>query len=177
MSEALSKISQFSTSTSAIQHSIFAKNSKRIKMSPVNLLLDISRLREIPDMPLIELFCKDDKIKVNRTSPELVSFANDSDYTILQTRHLTILDMKKRKKTTIDSLLRLINDGKTKFNDELEEEEVFCLAETLGLKITLLESSRKKIKIEAPIVPEEEPKDEDPGLMEFLGTLFSCLEC
>ena len=49
-------------------------------------------------LSLIELFVKDDKITVNRTSPELISFAEDSDFTILQIRHLPILDMKKSRR-------------------------------------------------------------------------------
>ena len=83
--------------------------------------------------------------------------------------------MKKSKKTTIDSLLSLINDGKTKFNDEIEEKEVISLAQDLG--IIQLASIGKKIKIEAPIVPEEEPKDEDPGLMELKDGNYSCGLC
>ena len=85
--------------------------------------------------------------------------------------------MKKSKKITINSLLRLISDGKTEFNDEVEENEVISLAKDLGIEIIQLASTGKKIKIEAPIVPEAEPKNEDPGLMELKDGSFGCGIC
>ena len=111
-------------------------------------------------MPVIELLANDGKITANRMSLRLASSAVHA--MLLENPDLTILDMKKSKKTTIDSLLRLINDGKTKFNNEVEEKEVISLAKDLGIKIMQLASTGKKIKIEAPIVPEAEPKYEDP---------------
>ena len=95
-------------------------------MSSLSLLVDISRLKDIPDMPVIELLANDGKITANRMSLRLASAALHA--MLLENPDLTILDMKKSKKTTIDSLLRLINDGKTKFNNEVEEKEVISLA-------------------------------------------------
>ena len=153
-------------------------------MSSVSLNPDVSRLlkrvNEVRDMPVIELLTNDGKITANRMSLRLASSALHAK--LLENPDLTILDMKKTKKATIDSLLCLIYNGKTKFNDEVEKQEVINLAQDLGIDIIQTGNKkrifRKKIKIDAPIVPEEEPKgDDDPGLMEFLGTLFSCLEC
>ena len=96
---------------------------------------------------------------------------------LLENPDLTILDMKKSKKTTIDSLLRLINDWKTKFNNEVEEKEVISLAKDLGIEIIQLASTGKRIKIDAPLELEEEPKNDDPGLMELNDGRFSCGLC
>ena len=85
-------------------------------MSSVNLLVDISRLKDFPDMPVIEILANDGKITANRISLLLASSAVHG--MLLENPDLTILDMKKSKKTTIDSLLRLINDGKMKFNND-----------------------------------------------------------
>ena len=144
-------------------------------MSSVNLLVDISRLKDFPDMPVIEILANDGKITANRISLLLASSAVHG--MLLENPDLTILDMKKSKKTTIDSLLRLINDGKTKFNNEVEEKEVISLAKDLGIEIIQLASTGKNIKVEAPIVPEEGPKDEDPGLMELNDGSFRCGLC
>ena len=144
-------------------------------MSSVNLLFDISRLKDFPDMPVIEILANDGKITANRISLLLASSAVHG--MLLENPDLTILDMKKSKKTTIDSLLRLINDGKTKINDEIEGKEVISLGKDLGIEIIQLASTGKKIKIEAPIVPEAEPKNEDPGLMELKDGSFGCGIC
>ena len=158
--------------------------TSRIKMSSLdlkpNVVSGLKRLNEIPDMPVIELLANDGKIIANRISLQFASSAVHAK--LLENPDLTILDMNTSKKATIDSLLCLIYNGKTKFNDEVEKQEVINLAQDLGIDIIQTGNKkrifRKKIKIDAPIVPEEEPKgDDDPGLMEFLGTLFSCLEC
>jgi len=73
--------------------------------------------------------------------------------------------------------LRLINDGKTKITDEVEEKEVISLGKDLGIEIIQLASTGKSIKIDAPMVPEEEPTDEDPGVMELKDGSFSCGLC
>ena len=125
------------------------------------------------------LLAIDGKITANRISLHFASTAVHAK--LLENPDLTMLDLKTSKKATIDSLLCLIYNGKAKFNDEVEKQEVINLAQDLGIDIIQTGKKkrifRKKIKIEAPIVPEEEPKGDDPGLMEFLGTLFSCLEC
>ena len=154
--------------------------TSRIKMSTVNLLVDISRLKDIPDMPVIELLANDGKITANRMSLRLASPTIHAQ--LLENPDLAVLDMKNNKKATIatiDSLLYLINNGKTKFNDEVEEQEVISLAKDLGIKLIQSPSIGKNVKIEAPIVPEEEPKNEDPdpGLMELKDGSFSCGLC
>ena len=126
-------------------------------------------------MPVIELLANDGKITANSVSLQLASSVVHAK--LLENPDLTILDVKNNKKTTIDSLLRLINDGKTKFKDEVEEKEVISLAKDLGIEIIQLASTGRKIKIEAPILKEEEPKDEDPGLMELNDGSFSCGLC
>ena len=148
-------------------------------MSSVSLNPDVSRLlkrvNEVRDMPVIELLTNDGKITANRMSLRLTSSAVHAK--LLENPDLTILDMKKTKKATIDSLLCLIYTGKTKCNDEVEEKEVISLAKDLGIDIIHLASSGKRIKIDAPIVPEEEPTDEDPGVMELKDGSFSCGLC
>ena len=132
-------------------------------MLSVSLKLDVSRLKEIPDMPVIELLANDGKITANRISLRLASSAVHAK--LLENPDLTILDMKTSKKATIDRLLYLIYNGKTKFNDEVEKQEVINLAQDLGIDI--IQSAVKTIRVEAPVVPEEEPKNDDPGLMEL----------
>ena len=153
--------------------------SSRIKMLSLNLKPDVvsslKRLNEILDMPVIELLANDGKITANRISLQFASSAVHAK--LLENPDLTILDMKTSKKATIDNLLCLIYNGKTKFNDEVEKQEVISLAQELGIDIIQSASSGKKIKIDAPIVPEEEPKDEDPGLMELKDGNFSCGIC
>ena len=95
-------------------------------MSSLSLLVDISRLKDFPGMPVIELLANDGKITANCISQLLTSSAVHAK--LLENPDLTILDMKKSKITTIDSLLRLINDGKMKVNNEVEEKEVISLA-------------------------------------------------
>ena len=148
-------------------------------MSSVSLNPDVFRLlkrvNEIPDMPVIELLANDGKITANRISLRLASSAVHAK--LLENPDLTILDMKKSKKATIDSLLCLIYNGKTKFNDEVEEKEVISLAKDLGIDIIQSASTGKRIKIDAPLVPEEESKNEDPGLMELKDKSFGCGLC
>ena len=111
-------------------------NSSRIKMLSVSLTgfaSRLNRLKEIPDMPVIELLANDGKLTANRTGLRLASSAVHAK--LLENPNLTILDMKKSKKITINSLLRLISDGKTEFNDEVEENEVISLAKDLGIEI------------------------------------------
>ena len=71
----------------------------------------LNRLKEIPDMPVIELLANDGKITANRMSLRLASSAVHAK--LLENPDLTILDMKTSKKTTINSLLRLINRAAT----------------------------------------------------------------
>ena len=152
-------------------------------MSSVSLKLDVSflkRLNEVPDMPVIVLLANDGKITANRMSLRLASPTIHAQ--LLENPDLAVLDMKNNKKATIatiDSLLYLINNGKTKFNDEVEEQEVISLAKDLGIKLIQSPSIGKNVKIEAPIVPEKEPKNEDtdPGLMELKDGSFSCGLC
>ena len=145
-------------------------------MLSVSLKLDVSglnRLKEIPDMPVIEILANDGKITANRICLRFASSAVHAK--LLENPDLTILDMKKSKKATIDRLLYLIYNGKTKFNDEVEKQEVISLARDLGIDI--IQSAVKTIRVEAPVVPEEEPKNDDPGLVELKDGSFSCGLC
>jgi len=63
-------------------------------MSSLSLLVDISRLKDIPDMPVIELLANDGKITANRMSLRLASSAVHA--MLLENPDLTILDMKKK---------------------------------------------------------------------------------
>ena len=114
-------------------------------------MMNLSRLDEIhPDK--IGLLASDGKITMNRAILRLVSSLVHTK--LVENPDLTILDMKHHKKASIDSLLHLINGGKIAFN-----EDVNNLAEELEIFLT------NSFKVDAPEVPEEQPKDEDPGLM------------
>ena len=124
-------------------------------------------------MPVIEILANDGKITANRICLRFASSAVHAK--LLENPDLTILDMKTSKKATIDRLLYLIYNGKTKFNDEVEKQEVINLAQDLGIDI--IQSAVKTIRVEAPVVPEEEPKNDDPGLVELKDGSFSCGLC
>ena len=124
--------------------------------------MNLSRLDEIPDK--IGLLASDGKVTANRTILRLVSPPVHTKFK--ENPDLTILDMKHHKKATIDSLLHLINGGKIAFN-----EDVKSLAQELEIHLT------KSFKVDAPEVPEEHPKDEDPGLVELKDGRMSCGIC
>ena len=125
--------------------------------------IDTSLLDEIhPDK--IGLLASDGKITMNRAILRLVSTPVHTK--LVENPDLTILDMKHHKKASIDSLLHLINGGKIAFN-----EDVNNLAEELEIFLT------KSFKVDAPEVPEEQPKDEDPGLMKLKDGRMSCGLC
>ena len=122
-----------------------------------------SRLDEInPDR--IGLLASDGKVTTNRIILRLVSSPVHAK--LMENPHLTLLDMKHHKKANIDSLLQLINGGKIAFN-----EDVNSLAEELQIQLT------KSFKVDAPNVPVEQPKDEDPGLMQLKDGRVSCGIC
>ena len=126
-------------------------------------MMNLSRLDEIhPDK--IGLLASDGKITMNRAILRLVSSLVHTK--LVENPDLTILDMKHHKKASIDSLLHLINGGKIAFN-----EDVNNLAEELEIFLT------KSFKVDAPEVPEEQPKDEDPGLMKLKDGRMSCGLC
>ena len=112
----------------------------------------------------IGLLASDGKVTANRTILRLVSSPIHTK--LVENPDLTILDMKHHKKATIDSLLNLINGGKITFN-----EDVSSLAQELEIHLT------KSFKVDAPEVPEEKPKDEDPGLVELKDGRMSCGIC
>ena len=126
-------------------------------------MMNLSRLDEIhPDK--IGLLASDGKITMNRA---ILRFVSSLVHTkLVENPDLTILDMKHHKKASIDSLLHLINGGKIAFN-----EDVNNLAEELEIFLT------KSFKVDAPEVPEEQPKDEDPGLMKLKDGRMSCGLC
>ena len=126
--------------------------------------MNLSRLDEIhPDK--IGLLASDGKITMNRAILRLVSSLVHTK--LVENPDLTILDMKHHKKAaSIDSLLHLINGGKIAFN-----EDVNNLAEELDIFLT------NSFKVDAPEVPEEQPKDEDPGLMKLKDGRMSCGLC
>ena len=125
--------------------------------------MDVARIEEInPDK--IGLLARDGKVTANRTILRLASSPIHTK--LVENSDLTILDMKHHKKATIDSLLNLINGGKITFN-----EDVSSLAQELEIHLT------KSFKVDAPEVPEEQPKDEDPGLVELKDGRMSCGIC
>jgi len=125
--------------------------------------MDVARIEEIiPDK--IGLLATDGKVTANRTILRLAS--SPVHIKLVENPDLTIVDMKHHKKATIDSLLHLINGGKIAFN-----EDVKSLAQELEIHIT------KSFKVDAPEVPKEHPKDEDPGLLELKDGRMSCGIC
>ena len=147
-------------------------------MKTWSVTLELSRIREIPD--IIDLLAYDGKVTANLTFLRLTSSVVHAK--LLENPDLFIIDLKDHKKATIDTLLRLI-DGTITFKDDVEEQEVFSLAQDLGINISQTVATGKNIKIDAPKVPEEEPKlpeeepkDEDPGWKEIDGK-FICGLC
>ena len=124
--------------------------------------IDTSRLDEIPDK--IGLLARDGTVTANRTILRLVS--SPAHTKLLRNPDLTVLDLRHHKKANIDSLLHLINGGKIAFN-----EGVNNLAEELEIHLT------KSFKVDAPEVPEGQPKDEDPGIVELKDGRMSCGLC
>jgi len=112
----------------------------------------------------IGLLAKDGKVTANRTILRLASLPVHTK--LVENPDLTIVDMKHHKKATIDSLLHLINGGKIAFN-----EDVKSLAQELEIHLT------KSFKVDAPEVPKEQPKDEDPGILELKDGRMSCGIC
>ena len=128
-----------------------------------NMNVSLSHLDKIhPDK--IILLASDGKVAANRTILQLVSSPVRAK--LEQNPDLTILDMKHQKTSSIDSLLNLINGSKIAFN-----EDVNNLAEELEIHLT------KSYKVDAPNVPVEQPKDEDPGLVELKDGRMSCGIC
>ena len=125
-------------------------------------MMNLSRLDEIPDK--IGLLARDGMVTANRTILRLVS--SPAHTKLLRNPDLTVLDLRHHKKANIDSLLHLINGGKIAFN-----EDVNNLAEELEIHLT------KSFKVDAAEVPEEQPKDKDPGLMKLKDGRMSCGLC
>ena len=122
-----------------------------------------SRLDKIhPDK--IILLASDGKVTANRTILRLVSSPVHAK--LMENPDLTLLDMKHHKKANIDSLLQLINGGKIAFNEDVKN-----LAEELQIHLTTI------FKVDAPKVPVEQPKDENPGLMQLKDGRVSCGIC
>merc|ERR1712018_90693 len=147
-------------------------NSKFKMPLSVSLKLDRwpSRINEIfPDT--IELLANDGKVTANRG---LLRIASSAINTTLLESPTNVLDFKYTKKATIDSILDLIYNGKTTFKDKVEKQEVTSLAQELGIDIIEL---AENIKVDAPTVPEDQSKNEDPGLFPLKDGRFSCGLC
>ena len=132
-------------------------------------MMNVSLLEEIiPDK--IGLLANDGKVATNRTILRLVSPPVHAK--LVDNPNLNLLDMMHHKKANIDSLLDLINGGKIAFN-----EDVNNLAEELKIPLIVSADGRRSFKVDAPEVPEEQPKDEDPGLMKLKDGRMSCGLC
>ena len=138
-------------------------------MSYSQNVMNVSLLEEIiPDK--IGLLANDGKVATNRTILRLVSPPVHAK--LVDNPNLNLLDMMHHKKANIDSLLHLINGGKIAFN-----EDVNNLAEELEIPLIVSADGRRSFKVDAPEVPEEQPKDEDPGLMKLKDGRMSCGLC
>lgn len=138
-------------------------------MSYSQNVMNVSLLEEIiPDK--IGLLANDGKVAANRTILRLVSPPVHAK--LVDNPNLNLLDMMHHKKANIDSLLHLINGGKIAFN-----EDVNNLAEELEIPLIVSADGRRSFKVDAPEVPEEQPKDEDPGLMKLKDGRMSCGLC
>ena len=137
---------------------------------------DVSRISEIPDT--VTLVTEDDKITANRTLLRIVSRVIHDK--LLEDPDLSVFDLKNLKKAAIDNLLHLIYNGKAKLNDEVEMQEVINLARDLDVNITQAAMTEKNIKVDAPEVPEDEPKNaknDDPVPIELPDGRFGCGIC
>ena len=140
------------------------------KMLSVSVDLHISRISELyPDT--IQLLTNDGKVTANRA---FLCLASSAIHKQLRNPEITIFDMKHRKKSTIDCLLRGIYNGKTTYTDEVEKEEVMSLAQELDINV----SQTLEIADEfAPEVPEERPKSVEPELTRLKDGKVSCDKC
>ena len=164
---------------------ISSQNPKKIefKMKSVKFKLDKLHALRINEIPVpdntIELLCNDGKVTANRLFLRIASSAVHAR--LLENPDLNILDLKNHKKSTIDLILNGIYTGQTTFKDEIEEEEVSRLAQELDIGIVQLamtgENVVENIKVDAPAVPQEEPKNEDPGILRLKDGTFSCGLC
>jgi len=136
-------------------------------MLSVSVDLHISRVNKLcPDT--IELLANDGKVTANRI---FLCLASSAIHKQLRNPEITIFDMKHRKKSTIDCLLRGIYNGKTTYTDEVEREEVMSLAQELDINV----SQTSEIADEfAPEVPEEQPKSVEPELTQLKDGKVSC---
>ena len=96
---------------------------------------------------------------------------------LLETPDLTILDLKNYRKATIDCVLQGIYTGKAVFNNDIEKEMVTRLCQELDIDMTCEASEAETIKVNAPKVPQEEPKNKDPGLMRLKDGRIRCGIC
>ena len=136
-------------------------------MMSLSVDLHISRVNELsPDT--IELLANDGKVTANRYFLCLASSAIFKR--LMENPEITIFDMKNHKKSTIDCLLHGIYNGKTTFNDEVENEEVMSLAQELDINMT-------EMADEAPEVPEEQPQNVEPEVTRLKDGKVSCDLC
>ena len=141
--------------------------------------LHISHVSDIVS-DTVELLANDGKITANRAVLRLASPAMHKQ--LMENPEITIFDMKNHKKTTIDCLLHGIYNGKTTFNDEVEQEEVMSLVKELDITITqtLTTSIQTELTGEAtkvPEEPEEQSKNVDPELTQLKDGKVSCDVC
>ena len=148
-------------------------------MMSASFNLHISRISKMyPDT--VELLANDGKVSANRAFLQLASSAVDRQLT--ENPEITIFAMKNHMKTTIDCLLHGIYNGKTTFNDEVEQEEVMSLVKELDITITqtLTTSIQTELTGEAtkvPEEPEEQSKNVDPELTQLKDGKVSCDVC
>ena len=132
--------------------------------------LHISRISELyPDT--IQLLTNDGKVTANRA---FLCLASSAIHKQLRNPEITIFDMKHRKKSTIDCLLRGIYNGKTTCTDEVEKEEVMSLAQELDINVSQTSEMADEV---APEMPEEQPKSVEPELTQLKDGKVSCDIC
>ena len=143
--------------------------------SSLTLKYDISRINELQNT--VEILTHDGKITANRCFLRAASSVIHDN--CLKNPDLTVLDLKNHKKAAVDNLLHLVYHGKATLNDEVEKQEVINLAQDLDVNISYvtLAMPGKSIKVDAPEVPEDEPKTDDPGLIELPDGRFGCGIC
>ena len=132
---------------------------------------------KVDDVPeTIEVLANDGKISANRFFLRIASPAVHTK--LVENPDLTILDLKNYRKATIDCLLHGIYTGNTTFNDDIEKETVMRLCQELSIDMkTKMVVEGEAIKVDAPAVPEEEPKNDDPGLMRLKDGRIGCGIC
>ena len=146
----------------------------------LTIIKDTSRFNDLTKN--ITLLTKDSKIMANQSFLQVASPVINK--AIMENPDSTIFDFKHHSDEAVNGLLEMIYKGQvTDIKDEALKDEVFQLTEELGINVrvqSLLHlpgPEAQNIKVEPPKVPEEQEKNDDPGLFKMDNGRYGCGIC